>query len=169
MSDYEHELIYIVSWHWNGSTPSGKAAEVKAGEVSVTSKRGNEIKKSGDEQNPAVHIERSGHDVVKTANELNIESKGKVGSSEKEKKKEDVDREEKRAEKPDAKEQNGTKENGIAKNGDAKSGDKRKTDQKVVEKAEEPESKKQNTNGKKAGRPKGNGAKKEKKTPATGK
>ncbi|TVY87124.1 hypothetical protein LAWI1_G007656, partial [Lachnellula willkommii] len=65
-----------VSWNWNGSHPSGTASEVKPGEVTVTSHRGNDISKTGDESNPAVHISRSGNDVVKTANELKVESKG---------------------------------------------------------------------------------------------
>ena len=73
----------LVSWNWNGNQPSGTVGEVKAGEVSVTSHRGNEIKKTGDEGNPAVHIERSGNDVVKKASELNIEEKGSGDSEEK--------------------------------------------------------------------------------------
>jgi len=65
-----------VSWEWNGSHPNGVVGEVKAGEVTVTSNRGNEISKTGDSSNPAVHIERSGNDVVKLANELDVEKKG---------------------------------------------------------------------------------------------
>jgi hypothetical protein len=68
--------IFKVSWNWNGSHPSGIVGDVKAGEVSVTSQRGNEIKKTGEENNPAVRIERSGNDVVKTADELTVEKKG---------------------------------------------------------------------------------------------
>lgn len=73
-----------VSWDWNGNQPSGTVGEVKAGEVSVTSHRGNEIKKTGDENDPAVHIERSGNDVVKKASELHIEEKasGNAASNE---------------------------------------------------------------------------------------
>jgi hypothetical protein len=40
--------------------PAGKVAEVVAGEATVTSKKGNEIKKKGTEEDPAVVIERSG-------------------------------------------------------------------------------------------------------------
>lgn len=64
-----------VSWGWNGSKPEGQASEVKEGEVTVTSKRGNEISETGDASDPAVHIERSGNDVVKLASELDIEKK----------------------------------------------------------------------------------------------
>ncbi|PMD64042.1 uncharacterized protein K444DRAFT_513632, partial [Hyaloscypha bicolor E] len=51
-----------VSWNWGASHPSGTASEVKPGEVTVVSHRGNEISKTGDESNPAVHIERNGND-----------------------------------------------------------------------------------------------------------
>ncbi|KAJ5047252.1 uncharacterized protein L3040_003090 [Drepanopeziza brunnea f. sp. 'multigermtubi'] len=64
-----------VSWNWGGSHPSGVAAEVKEGDVSVTSHKGNEITKHGEEGNPAVHIARSGNDVVKKASELQVDSK----------------------------------------------------------------------------------------------
>jgi hypothetical protein len=59
---------------------------VKDGEVSVTSKKGNEIKKQGDENDPAVAIERSGNDVVKKASELTVEGKGEAGGSTEEEK-----------------------------------------------------------------------------------
>ena len=49
---------------------------MKADEVSMTTKRGAEVKKQGEEDNPAVKIERSGHDVVKKASELEVEAKG---------------------------------------------------------------------------------------------
>jgi hypothetical protein len=171
-----------VSWTWNGSHPSGTAAEVKAGDVTVTSHRGNDITKTGTQDNPAVHIERSGNDVVKTVSELKVEQKGASqkedgtwdnsnSASSSEKKEEPKKDEEK-------------KENGV--NGDeAQAGDKRKAEEKVdasakeTEKpAEEKDTKKQKTtngtaaNGetkKKAGRPKGgNSTKKEKAPPRTG-
>jgi hypothetical protein len=59
----------------NGNQPSGTVAEVKAGEASVTSYSENEIKKTGNEEDSAVHIEQSGNDVVKKASELNIEER----------------------------------------------------------------------------------------------
>jgi hypothetical protein len=57
-----HELTlgsYPVSWTWNGSHPSGTAAEVKAGDVTVTSHRGNDITKTGSKEDPAVHSQYS--------------------------------------------------------------------------------------------------------------
>jgi hypothetical protein len=45
-----------VSWSWNGSHPSGTATEVKAGDVTVTSHRGNDITKTGTQSDPAVHV-----------------------------------------------------------------------------------------------------------------
>lgn len=55
------------------------------GEVAITSKRGNKIKKNAEPDNPANHIERSGNDVVKKASELNVEKKanGSGGSESK--------------------------------------------------------------------------------------
>lgn len=64
-----------VSWDWNGSKAEGQASEVKEGEVTVTSKRSNDISKTGSASDPAVHIERSGNDVVKLASELDVEKK----------------------------------------------------------------------------------------------
>ncbi|KIW10557.1 hypothetical protein PV08_11521 [Exophiala spinifera] len=64
------------SWNWGGGAPGGTVAEKKhEGEVSITSKRGNKVKKNAEPNNPAVKIERSGNDVVKKASELNIVSK----------------------------------------------------------------------------------------------
>lgn len=60
-----------VSWNWGGGQPSGKVAEVKEGTAEVKSNKGNVIKKHGDEENPAVVIEREGNNVVKKASELN--------------------------------------------------------------------------------------------------
>lgn len=109
-----------VSWNWNGNQPSGTVGEVKAGEVSVTSHRGNEIKKTGDESNPAVHIERSGNDVVKRASELNIEEKAS-GDSEKGKDEEKTEVENAK------KEQNGDSQE---KEDEARAGEKRKAEEK---------------------------------------
>jgi hypothetical protein len=181
-----------VSWNWGGSHPSGTVAEVKAGEVSVTSHRGNEIKKTGDESNPAVHIERSGNDVVKRASELHIDEKGS-GNTEMEEKSQEKNGEDKNDETEDenVKEQNGDSKE---KEDEAKTGEKRKADEKADAdaKADDKEeaaddkdngkdtAKKQKTaNGtakdakKGPGRPKSNGekkpaAKKEKKVPAVG-
>lgn len=43
--------------------------------MSVTSKRGNVIKRKGEPENPAVHVSRPGNDVVKKQSELTVEEK----------------------------------------------------------------------------------------------
>lgn len=62
-----------VTWQYGSAAPSGTVAEVKAGDVSVTSKAGNEIKKHGTDEDPAVKVSRGGNDVVKNASELDVE------------------------------------------------------------------------------------------------
>ncbi|KAI0128030.1 hypothetical protein BJ170DRAFT_595869 [Xylariales sp. AK1849] len=74
-----------VSWNWGGGAPGGTVAEKKTeGEVAIKSKRGNTIKKNAEPGNPAVHVERSGNDVVKKASELTVESKASKNSGAKE-------------------------------------------------------------------------------------
>ncbi|CAF9941757.1 hypothetical protein IMSHALPRED_002881 [Imshaugia aleurites] len=78
------------SWNWNGSTPSGEVADKKTeGEVSIQSKRGNTIKKSAQPNDPAIHLARSGNDVVKNQSELNVEEKASGGDANGTKEKED--------------------------------------------------------------------------------
>ena len=78
------------SWNWNGSAPSGEVAEKKdEGEVSVQSKRGNTIKKAAQPNDPAIHLARSGNDVVKNQSELNVEEKASGGDTNGTKEKED--------------------------------------------------------------------------------
>lgn len=68
--------VSLVSWNYGGGKPSGEVAEKKTeGEVTVTSKKGNTIKRKGDPENPAVHIAREGNDVVKKQSELTVEEK----------------------------------------------------------------------------------------------
>ncbi|KAI1343683.1 hypothetical protein F5Y15DRAFT_174357 [Xylariaceae sp. FL0016] len=77
MAREEPEKGDKVSWNWGGGAPGGTVAEKKHdGPVEIKSKRGNTIKKKGEPNNPAVHIERSGNDVVKKASELTVEEKG---------------------------------------------------------------------------------------------
>ncbi|KAK8013325.1 hypothetical protein PG991_009596 [Apiospora marii] len=77
------DLLATVSWNWGGGAPGGTVAETKTeGEIAIKSKRGNTIKKKADPENPAVHVERSGNDVVKRASELTVEKKGKSNSEE---------------------------------------------------------------------------------------
>ena len=59
LNTFELTLARTVSWNWNGSHPSGTAAEIKPGDVTVTSHRGNDITKTGTKQDPAVHSEYS--------------------------------------------------------------------------------------------------------------
>jgi len=168
-------LSILVSWSWNRAHPSGTAAEAKPGEVFVTSHQGNEISKIGGASSPDVHIDRSGNDVVRTANELDVESKGQgtdsSGSKDEEK------REEEKNDKED-----GEKNEEKAEGERPQAGERRKADKQAVadgekdtgEKEDGEEAKKQKTsngsassagNGKKGpGRPKGS-AKGEKKVP----
>ena len=142
-----------VSWDWGGGAPGGTVAEKKTeGEVAVTSKRGNKIKKNASPDNPGIAIERSGNNVVKRANELNVEKKASGGgksNGEKRKKEEEeptVENDEGKEVKPGGKKQ--------------KKDDSKKED----EKKETKETKETNGDKKGRGRPKGApGAKKEKK------
>merc|ERR1712070_695988 len=66
-----------VSWQWSGGRPGGVASEVKEqGEMTMETKRGNEVKKNAEPDNPAVKVDREGHDVVKKASELEVEEEG---------------------------------------------------------------------------------------------
>ncbi|KAJ2984778.1 hypothetical protein NUW58_g5882 [Xylaria curta] len=65
-----------VSWSWGGGAPGGTVAETKdEGEIAIKSNRGNTIKKNASPGNPAVHVERSGNNVVKRASELTVDEK----------------------------------------------------------------------------------------------
>ena len=118
----------------------------------MATKRGNTVKKKGEPKDPAVYIERSGHDVVKKASELNVEEKASGGG-----KKRKADEEGPHVENEDGKE---VKPGGKAAN---------KAEAKEKEEANGTKKQKANTGEKKkAGRPKGTasstgGAKKEKK------
>jgi hypothetical protein len=71
-----------VSWSWGSGQPGGTVAEVKEqGEIAIESNRGNTIKKNASPENPAVHIERPGNDVVKRASELQIDEKADGGDA----------------------------------------------------------------------------------------
>lgn len=66
-----------VAWNWGGGAPGGEVVDKKEeGEVAITSKRGNVIKKNAEPDNPAVHVGRSGQDVVKKASELEVTEEG---------------------------------------------------------------------------------------------
>lgn len=62
-----------VSWQWSGSRPGGTVAEIaKEGDLEIKSNKGNTIKKNASADDPAVHIERSGNDVVKRMHEVSL-------------------------------------------------------------------------------------------------
>ncbi|KAH7029283.1 uncharacterized protein B0I36DRAFT_350190 [Microdochium trichocladiopsis] len=91
MGSQEPEKGDKVSWNWGGGAPGGTVAETKKeGEIAIESKRGNTIKKNASPDNPAVHISRSGNDVVKRASELTVEEK--AGGHKGEKRKADDDK-----------------------------------------------------------------------------
>jgi len=77
MADKEIKEGDEVSWQWSGGRPGGVASEVKEqGEMTMETKRGNEVKKNAEPDNPAVKVDREGHDVVKKASELEVEEEG---------------------------------------------------------------------------------------------
>lgn len=111
-----------VSWPWGGGAPGGEVAEKKKeGEIAITSKRGNKIKKNAEPSNPAVHVKRSGNDVVKKASELNVEEKAS-GSGGSDNKKEDDSKKRKADEEADGKADGGDDkaEGGLEKNEEGK-------------------------------------------------
>ncbi|KAI9663404.1 MAG: hypothetical protein M1829_006096 [Trizodia sp. TS-e1964] len=64
-----------VSWKWGSGVANGTVAEVKEhGSVSIQSNQGNTIRRNASPGNPAVHIARSGNDVVKRVSELNTDN-----------------------------------------------------------------------------------------------
>jgi hypothetical protein len=84
-----------VAWQWGGGKPGGVAAEVATeGEITMETKNGNEVKKNASPDNPAVYVERSGHDAVKRASELEVQEKGdnKKGDNKKDDSKENGDK-----------------------------------------------------------------------------
>ena len=148
-------ILSAASWSWNGSHPSGEVAEKKTdGDLAIKSSRGNTIKASGSPSDPAVHLARSGNDVVKKQSDLDVESKGDGRPSDKA-----IDKAEKsKADEDPELHLNGGKE-------EPKTGDKRKAteepagaddDDEEDGGAVEPEAKKAR------GRPKGNGTPKKK-------
>jgi len=156
MAGGEPEIGDKVSWNWGGGAPGGTVAEKKTeGEIAIQSKKGNTIKKNASKDNPAVHISRSGNDVVKRVSELNVDKKGSGGS-----KRKHEDQEEKEDKNEDEIEKNDQGK-------DVRAGGK-KQKKGTNQKEKETDDTKPKANEKKAGRPKGSdgaksAAKKEKK------
>lgn len=112
-----------VAWNSGGGAPGGTASEVVTdGDAKMVSHRGNEVKKKGSPEDPAVHIERPGNDVVKKSSELELEedgSKHKGGESKEDNKKGEGGEEAGEKEKDDGEETNAQ----------AKTGEKRSADE----------------------------------------
>merc|ERR1711939_1223008 len=141
MADKEIKEGDEVSWQWSGGRPGGVASEVKEqGEITMETKRGNEVKKNAEPDNPAVKVDREGHDVVKKASELEVEEEGPNHKEDGDKQDDKKDEEKKEEEKKDSEE--------------PQAGEKRKADDE--EKEDESESKKAK---KDEGEPKENGEK----------
>jgi hypothetical protein len=163
----------VVSWNWGGGAPGGKVAETKEhGDIAIQSKKGNTIKKKAELGNPAVHVERSGNDVVKKASELNIEEKASSSSKKREHKddKDDVgdgpvtentQGKDVKKQKTEKKSMKTDKKNTKAAKEQEKKGEEKKEEEeenKTEEEATKKDTKADATPKKKApGRPKGNG------------
>ncbi len=158
------DISTAVSWNWGSGAPGGKVAETKDhGEIAIQSKKGNTIKKNAEPDNPAVHIARSGNDVVKRASELNVEEKASRSNGKKREAQDDGPITE-NAEGKDVKKQKTEKKSTKSDQKNTKAEEKKEEEkaekkeangEKKEEKKEEPK--------KKAGRPKGVGSAAEKK------
>merc|ERR1711939_149185 len=158
MADKEIKEGDEVSWQWSGGRPGGVASEVKEqGEITMETKRGNEVKKNAEPDNPAVKVDREGHDVVKKASELEVEEEGPNHKEDGEKQddKDEQDKDEKKEEEEkkdeDKKDVDGEEKKDSE---EPQAGEKRKADD-DEEKKDESEPKK----AKKDGEPKENGEK----------
>jgi len=148
MADKEIKEGDEVSWQWSGGRPGGVASEVKEqGEMTMETKRGNEVKKNAEPDNPAVKVDREGHDVVKKASELEVEEEGPNHKEDGEKQDDKKDEENKDEEKIEEGEEEDEDEDKNEADGEEKkdgeepqAGEKRKADD--GEKEDESESKK---------------------------
>merc|ERR1711939_537057 len=114
MADKEIKEGDEVSWQWSGGRPGGVASEVKEqGEITMETKRGNEVKKNAEPDNPAVKVDREGHDVVKKASELEVEEEGpnhkEDGEKQDDKDEQDKDEKKEEEEKKDEDKKDGEK------------------------------------------------------------
>ncbi|KAJ4215495.1 hypothetical protein NW759_009915 [Fusarium solani] len=60
-----------VSWKWGQGEPEGKVLDVKSEETSIKTKKGNEVTRKGDEEDPAVVIDTGKNKAIKKSHELN--------------------------------------------------------------------------------------------------
>ncbi|KAI3339208.1 hypothetical protein F4824DRAFT_498479 [Ustulina deusta] len=69
-------VMHPISWSWGGGARGGTVAETNdQGEITIEQKCGNMIKKNASSDNLAVHVERSGNDVVRRASEPTVETR----------------------------------------------------------------------------------------------
>ncbi|KAL2882215.1 hypothetical protein SGCOL_002483 [Colletotrichum sp. CLE4] len=60
-----------VSWKWGNGNPEGKVLDVKGEKTTITTKRGSEVTRDGNPEDPAVVIDTGKSKAVKSAHELN--------------------------------------------------------------------------------------------------
>ncbi|KAF4466128.1 hypothetical protein FALBO_7016 [Fusarium albosuccineum] len=60
-----------VSWNWGQGQPEGKVLDVKADDTTITTKKGNQVSRKGDEEDPAVVIDTGKSKAIKSNHELN--------------------------------------------------------------------------------------------------
>merc|ERR1712230_195194 len=163
MADKEIKEGDEVSWQWSGGRPGGVASEVKEqGEITMETKRGNEVKKNAEPDNPAVKVDREGHDVVKKASELEVEEEGpnhKEDGDKQDDKKDEENKDEEKKEGEDKKDEDRNEADGEEKKDseEPRAGEKRKADDEEKEDEGEPKENGEKPAPKKKGRPAKNG------------
>ncbi|KAJ6441085.1 DNA-binding protein [Purpureocillium lavendulum] len=60
-----------VSWNWGNGQPEGKVLDVKEEKTTITTKRGNQVSRDGDPEDPAVVLDTGKSKAIKSAHELN--------------------------------------------------------------------------------------------------
>ncbi|EHK44223.1 hypothetical protein TRIATDRAFT_265811 [Trichoderma atroviride IMI 206040] len=60
-----------VSWNWGQGQPEGKVKEVNPGETTIETKKGTQVSRKGDEDDPAVVLDTGKSEAVKLNHELN--------------------------------------------------------------------------------------------------
>lgn len=60
-----------VSWNWGSGHPHGVVLDVKEGDATITTKRGNKISRKGKPEDPAVILDAGKSKAIKLAHELN--------------------------------------------------------------------------------------------------
>ncbi|KAK6220963.1 DNA-binding protein [Colletotrichum tabaci] len=60
-----------VSWNWGNGHPEGKVLDVKGEKTTIETKRGNEVSRDGNPEDPAVVLDTGKSKAIKSAHELN--------------------------------------------------------------------------------------------------